>query len=115
MSSDPSSGRPAPLSDATHGLFFTYDFGPDGFLCAEGAARAWTFRAYMTSDIRTRQAVAADAAHHGFRNELRGVVEAARQVARTGTDDQIDRARAALGDARKALYRILAEDVPADD
>ncbi len=60
--SDQSSDKSAPLTDATRALFFTYDFGADGLLCAEGAERTWTFRAYMTSDIRTRQAVAADPA-----------------------------------------------------
>lgn len=60
--SDQSSEQSAPLTDATRALFFTYDFGADGLLCAEGAERTWTFRAYMTSDIRTRQAVAADPA-----------------------------------------------------
>jgi DNA-binding PadR family transcriptional regulator len=38
---------------------------------------------------------------------------ATQQVARLGTADQAERARVILDDARRALYRILAEDDPA--
>lgn len=38
------------------------------------------------------------------------VLAALKQVAITGTPDQIDRARQILADTRKNLYRILAED-----
>ena len=33
------------------------------------------------------------------------------QVVQTGTPDQVERARAIVNDARKALYGILAEDI----
>jgi DNA-binding PadR family transcriptional regulator len=45
--------------------------------------------------------------------DLRGLLEqlhvAARQVARTGTEAQVAAAAAILGDARRALYLVLAE------
>jgi DNA-binding PadR family transcriptional regulator len=41
-----------------------------------------------------------------------GVHEAAMQVIRLGTDDQITRAHAALNTARRSLYALLAEDTP---
>ncbi|HEV2360744.1 MAG TPA: PadR family transcriptional regulator [Acidimicrobiales bacterium] len=40
------------------------------------------------------------------------VAVAAKQVAHTGTPAQLDKAIAILGDARRALYRILADDEP---
>lgn len=45
---------------------------------------------------------------------VRALGGAAREVARNGTDDQVQRARQLLDDARKALYRVLAEDPRAD-
>jgi DNA-binding PadR family transcriptional regulator len=48
------------------------------------------------------------------RGELRGLVwqlgSAAMQVSAAGTDEQVERAKAVLKDARRALYRLLAED-----
>ena len=48
------------------------------------------------------------------RHELKGLLmqlgAAAFQVAGAGTDEQVGRARTILVDARKALYRLLAED-----
>jgi len=37
------------------------------------------------------------------------------QVARAGTDDQVARAKAVLDDARRSIYKILAEDEPSTD
>jgi len=42
-----------------HGLFFTYHFGADGLRCAPEEAR-WTWRSFMISDIRARQAIASE-------------------------------------------------------
>jgi DNA-binding PadR family transcriptional regulator len=41
---------------------------------------------------------------------VRALGGAAREVARNGTDDQVQRARQLVDDARKSLYRVLAED-----
>jgi DNA-binding PadR family transcriptional regulator len=43
-----------------------------------------------------------------------GLAGAAWQVLQTGDDAQVERAREILDEARRALYRLLAED-PADD
>ncbi len=45
---------------------------------------------------------------------VRSLGSAAREVAHNGTDAQVEQARAALDDTRKALYRILAEDTAKD-
>ena len=47
-----------------------------------------------------------------IRDEGFGVAHAVMQVARTGTPEQIARAREILGETRRALYRLLAEDDP---
>lgn len=58
----------------------------------------------------------ADLGEHpgGSMRDLRALVAqlagAAVQVARAGDDAQVQRARSVLGDARRALYRILADD-----
>ncbi len=48
------------------------------------------------------------------RGELRGLVwqlgSAAMQVSAAGTEEQVERAKVVLKDARRALYRLLAED-----
>jgi DNA-binding PadR family transcriptional regulator len=50
-----------------------------------------------------------------LRSQIKQLHMAALQVASAGSEDQIARAAIALGDARRALYRILAEDdQPAD-
>jgi len=49
---------------------------------------------------------------------MRGLGGAVREVARSGSDAQVEAARAALDGARRSIYRILAEDPtdgPADD
>ncbi|MBO0682877.1 MAG: PadR family transcriptional regulator [Candidatus Dormibacteraeota bacterium] len=43
------------------------------------------------------------------------VAGAVMQVAHAGSEAQVARAKAVLGDARRALYRILAEDEPSTD
>ncbi len=52
-------------------------------------------------------------------SDLRGLLEqvhgAARQVARTGTEAQVAAAATILGDARRALYLVLAEGPDATD
>ena len=47
-----------------------------------------------------------------FRGVAAQVMMAAMQVAQAGTDAQVAEARQILTDARRALYRILAEDEP---
>jgi len=47
-----------------------------------------------------------------IREEGFAVAHAVMQVARTGTPAQIARAREILGETRKSLYRLLAEDDP---
>jgi exonuclease VII small subunit len=40
--------------------------------------------------------------------------QATQQVARLGSDEQVERARRTLDEARRRIYRILAEDESAD-
>lgn len=47
--------------------------------------------------------------------EMRAVAMALTQVAQTGTPEQVTEARRLLGDTRRALYRLLAEDEPRED
>jgi DNA-binding PadR family transcriptional regulator len=55
----------------------------------------------------------------GRGDDLRGLARelgiAAVQVSRVGSPAAVDEARTILTDARKALYRILADDQPSDD
>jgi DNA-binding PadR family transcriptional regulator len=46
---------------------------------------------------------------------IRQVAVAATQIIQTGTEAQVAEAESVLKDARRALYRILAEDEPSDD
>jgi DNA-binding PadR family transcriptional regulator len=46
---------------------------------------------------------------------VRAVAMAAAQILQAGDDAQVAQAREVLRDARRSLYRILAEDPPADD
>jgi DNA-binding PadR family transcriptional regulator len=48
-----------------------------------------------------------------LRSELGALVGAAHQVAQVGTRPQVAQAAQTMAEARKALYRILAEDQPA--
>ena len=48
------------------------------------------------------------------RDELRRLVAAAAQVFRTANPKQLARAKGILGEARKGLYRLLAEDEEPD-
>jgi DNA-binding PadR family transcriptional regulator len=56
------------------------------------------------------EAVVGDAGQMDLRKVVGQLLAAFKQVAQTGTPDQIERARAVLNDARKSLYGILAED-----
>lgn len=51
-----------PVADdpAQHGLFFTYHFDADGLKCDDPEQAAWTWRSYMISDMRARQAIGAE-------------------------------------------------------
>ena len=53
-------------------------------------------------------AAGADAANIGML--IRSLVQAAIQVARTGTPSQVAQARKLLTETRKSLYRLLSED-----
>ncbi len=60
-----------------------------------------------------------DTVNHGVDDGVRGLYDvvmqvgaASIQVARAGTPDQVEQARAALADVRRGLYRILAEGEP---
>jgi DNA-binding PadR family transcriptional regulator len=50
----------------------------------------------------------------GIRDEGMGVGAAVMQVMRMGNPQQIERAREILAEARRSLYRLLAEDEPAE-
>lgn len=56
------------------------------------------------------EAVVGDAGQLDLRKVVAQLLAAFKQVAQTGTPDQVERARTVLNDARKALYGILAED-----
>jgi DNA-binding PadR family transcriptional regulator len=56
------------------------------------------------------EAVVGDAGQMDLRKVVGQLLAAFKQVAQTGTPDQIERARVVLNDARKSLYGILAED-----
>lgn len=47
---------------------------------------------------------------HEFAHSLKGLINAWKQVAQAGTPEQRERATVVVDDARKAMYRILAED-----
>ncbi|MEZ0112467.1 DNA-binding PadR family transcriptional regulator [Catenulispora sp. EB89] len=49
--------------------------------------------------------------HMALRDGVHQLGTAARQVAQVGTEEQKTKALAILGEARKALYKLLAEDV----
>jgi DNA-binding PadR family transcriptional regulator len=51
---------------------------------------------------------------HALRHALGQLAAAAWQVGGTGDDAQVEQARKVLDDARKAIYRLLAEDDAAD-
>jgi hypothetical protein len=50
-----------------------------------------------------------------LREEGFGVFAATMQVVRTGSPEQLARAKTILGDARKRLYRLLAGDEEASE
>ena len=56
-----------------------------------------------------------DASVMGFFGELKQIAAAALQVVHTGSPTQIAEAQKILNQARRALYRLLAEDAPEDD
>ncbi len=68
--------------------------------------------AAAAGDAAPWDAVADDAQQLGLRQVVDGLMSAFEQVARTGSVEQIERARVILNDARKAIYGILAEDGP---
>jgi DNA-binding PadR family transcriptional regulator len=47
---------------------------------------------------------------HEFAHSLKGFINAWKQVAQAGTPEQREKATAVVEDARKAMYRILADD-----
>lgn len=67
--------------------------------------------AAAAGDPEPWSAVVGDAGQAGIRDVVGGLMAAFTQVVRTGSPDQVDRARKVLNDARKALYGILSEDV----
>jgi len=52
---------------------------------------------------------------HELRHAMHSLRAAAMQVAQTGTSGQLDDARKIVEDARRALYRLLADEPQADD
>lgn len=79
--------------------------------------RAFALTEAGAAQVRERPAapdlgdLGGDAGPRGeLRRALRDLMEAARQVARTGTAAQVAEAASTLDGARRALYRLLAED-----
>ncbi len=99
----------------------------EGLVQAESAGVGRTFkltdagRAYVEShadEVAAPWGVIADAAGDGFLplvNLMRGVMTAAVQVAQNGTAGQQAEAQKILAEARRSLYRILAEEAPEED
>ncbi|HEX8105098.1 MAG TPA: hypothetical protein VF533_20930, partial [Solirubrobacteraceae bacterium] len=87
---------------------------------AEGSGKRFTLtdagRAHVEEQREQLGEPWSDAGEAGGpgRGELRGLIwqlgSAAMQVSAAGTDQQVERAKAVLKDARRALYRLLAED-----
>ena len=69
---------------------------------ADELSGSWDAVAGMTDD---------DAVELG--NMIRQVMMAVMEVRRAGSPDQLAQARAVLAQARRAMYRILADDEPA--
>lgn len=70
----------------------------------ESLGKPWETAAAGVSDVTTE-----------LFHTLRQVIMAVRQVAAAGSDAQTQKATAALADARRTVYRILAEDEPAPE
>lgn len=68
-------------------------------------------------DAVSRSAGSEDLHHqiHELAGLMRQVGMAAMQVARTGNPAQVDQVRQILNEARRSLYRVLAEDEPAEE
>jgi DNA-binding PadR family transcriptional regulator len=91
---------------------------------AEGARRAYVLtdegRAYIAAhpdevhEPWSAMAGGAASAAADMRTLVHQVHLAAIQVISAGTDDQVNQARKVLAQTRRALYRILAEDEPAE-
>lgn len=98
----------------------------EGLVVAESAGTGRTFkltdagRAYVEAhadEVAAPWGAISSAAGDGFvplMNLMRGVIAATVQVAQTGTAGQQAEAQKVLAEARRALYRILAEDAPED-
>jgi DNA-binding PadR family transcriptional regulator len=78
-----------------------YELTDAGREQAEGATAPW-------SEVTGESADALVSLH----DLVHQVMAATRQVAHAGTAAQLDAAQAVLRDARRALYRLLAEDAP---
>lgn len=99
----------------------------EGLVQAESAGVGRTFkltdagRAYVETqadEVAAPWGTIAGAAGEGFLplvNLMRGVVAATVQVAQAGTPGQQAEAQKILAEARRSLYRILAEDAPEEE
>jgi DNA-binding PadR family transcriptional regulator len=98
----------------------------EGLIAPQGAGRRRVYtltdqgRAYVTEhadELRSSWDAAAGMTDDDaieFRNLIRQVMMAVMEVRRAGSAEQVTQARAVLGQARKALYLILAGEEPAD-
>jgi DNA-binding PadR family transcriptional regulator len=73
-------------------------------LTAAGREAAEPFQGILEAD--------ASGGAHDLRRVAMSVVAAARQVDRIGTAEDVEAARQVLADARRRLYRLLAEEEP---
>ena len=85
------------------------DSGKTYNLTATGKALVEKDRATLGKPWETAAADVSDATTDLF-GTLRQVVHAVRQVAMAGSDAQTQKAAAILADARRSIYRLLAED-----
>lgn len=81
-------------------------------LTPEGATYVDTNRAELGTPWTAAQSVQGGQHHemHEFATSLKGFITAWKQVATAGTPEQREKATAVVEDARKSMYRILADD-----
>jgi DNA-binding PadR family transcriptional regulator len=77
-------------------------------LTDEGQAYVEEHRDELGTPWEAAQNAGAD--HRHMRESLHGLVVAWKQIAQAGTAEQREQASKVMDDARKAMYRILADD-----
>jgi DNA-binding PadR family transcriptional regulator len=84
-------------------------------LTEQGKAYVAKHRETLSAPWEAAAQPESDASVMGLFGELKQIAAAALQVVHTGSPTQIAEAQKILNQARRALYRLLAEDAPSDD